>query len=74
MLEQTMRLVEQNNRLLRKINRSMFWSSIFQILYWLFIIAVAVGAFYAVQPYLGMIGPLLTKAAQLTNIPALSKF
>lgn len=68
MLEQTLRLSEQNNRLLRKMRSSMIWSRVFQVIYWGFIIAVAVGAFYAVQPYLGPLGQMIDKAAQISNI------
>jgi len=43
---------EENNTLLRKMHRSMVWGRIFRAIYWLVILALAVGSFYLIQPYI----------------------
>ena len=67
-LERLLHLEEQNHRILRSLHRSMVWGTIFQIIYWLFILGVAVGAYYFVRPYLGPFGQLLDKLSQVTGI------
>ncbi len=52
LLEKNLELAEENNEILRKMERSMRWSRIMSILYWIVIIGSAVGAFYLVQPYI----------------------
>ena len=51
LLIQTHRLVEENNKLLRKMHRSAIWGSIFRFIYWVAIIGASVGAYYLIQPY-----------------------
>lgn len=48
---QTSRLVEENNKLLRKMHRAALWARIVHALYWLIIIALSVGAYIYIQPY-----------------------
>lgn len=50
-LIQTHRMVEENNKLLRKMHRAAIWGRIFHFLYWAVIIGLSVGAYYFVQPY-----------------------
>ena len=50
-LERTMKLSEENNRILHSIQRSMRIARIMRVVYWLFIIGSAVGAYYLIQPY-----------------------
>lgn len=45
-------LVEENNKILRKIQRSNRVGTAFRIFYWLIIIGVSVGAFYYLEPYI----------------------
>lgn len=52
LLEETYALEEENNRMLRSLKRSMLWSRVMSILYWVLILGVSVGAFYYIQPYL----------------------
>ena len=51
LLKRSVQLSEQNHDILRSIQRSMRLSRIMSILYWVFIIGSAVGAYYLVQPY-----------------------
>ena len=52
LLERTHALAEENNAILRKLRRNSRWSAIFKICYWLIIIGLGLGAYYALQPYL----------------------
>lgn len=52
LLENTVRLAEENNQMLRSLMRSMRITRIISFLYWIFIIGSAVGAYYLIQPYL----------------------
>ena len=45
-------LTEENNKILRKMRRSILWGRIFHTLYWVIIIGISIGAYYYVQPYL----------------------
>ena len=51
-LERTLELSEENNKLLKKINRSIQWGRFVKLVYWLIIIGLSVGAFYYIQPLL----------------------
>lgn len=50
-IERLTKLAEENNRMLRKLHRSLLIGRIFRIIYWVIIIGVAVGVFYFLQPY-----------------------
>jgi len=52
LLEHTAELTEENNEMLRSMKRSMRLARIMSIVYWIFIIGSAVGAYYFIQPYL----------------------
>jgi len=52
LLERTLKLSEENNQILRAIQRSMRLARIMSIVYWVFIIGSAIGAYYLIQPYL----------------------
>ncbi|OGI58111.1 hypothetical protein A3C60_01145 [Candidatus Nomurabacteria bacterium RIFCSPHIGHO2_02_FULL_37_45] len=58
LLEETFELAKENNDMLHSMRRSMRLQRIMSILYWVFIIGSAVGAYYLIQPYID----------QLTNI------
>lgn len=51
LLIQTHRMVEENNKLLRKMHRAALWGRIFHFFYWAAIIGLSVGAYYFIQPY-----------------------
>jgi polyferredoxin len=50
-LRETRALTERNNEILQKVHRSMVWSRVLWIFYWVIIVGVAVGAFYFLEPY-----------------------
>ena len=52
LLKRSVELEEENNSMLRSIQRSMRISRFMSILYWVFIIGSAVGAYYLIQPYI----------------------
>jgi hypothetical protein len=55
MLQETLELVKENNKMLHTIKRGMFWGRVWRITYWILIIGAAVGAFYFLQPYIDTI-------------------
>jgi hypothetical protein len=52
LLRRSISLAEENNDILRSIQRSMRLSRFMTALYWLFIIGSAIGAYYLIQPYI----------------------
>ena len=52
LFKRSIALAEENNQILRGIQRSMRLARFMSILYWLFIIGSAVGAYYLIQPYI----------------------
>lgn len=52
LLKRNIAISEENNDILRSIQRSMRLSRLMSILYWLIIIGASVGAYYFIQPYL----------------------
>ncbi len=52
LLKRTLALEEENNGILRSMQRSMRLARFMSILYWVFIIGSAVGAYYLIQPYI----------------------
>lgn len=67
-LERAAQMAEQNNKMLRHLYRSMIWGRVIQIVYWLLIIAIALGSYYVVQPYLGPLSQLINKVSQITGV------
>ena len=55
LLEKSVSLSEENNKMLHAMRRSMRWASIIRGIYWVFIIGSAIGAYYFIQPYLDQI-------------------
>ena len=55
LLKRSVGLVEENNSILRGMQRSMRMASFMRVVYWLFIIGSTVGAYYLIQPYLEQI-------------------
>lgn len=49
-LDEVLEFSKENNKLLKKINRSIQWGRFVTVLYWLIIIGSAVGAYYFLQP------------------------
>ncbi|HRH26969.1 MAG TPA: hypothetical protein PLZ99_02295 [Parcubacteria group bacterium] len=52
LLNKTLEVAEDNNKMLRALTRSMKIARIMSTIYWIFIIGSAVGAFYLIQPYI----------------------
>ncbi|MFZ2522643.1 MAG: hypothetical protein WAX44_03145 [Minisyncoccia bacterium] len=55
LLRRTIALEEENNEILRKMQRSMRFQRILSILYWVFIIGSLFGVYYFIQPYVEQI-------------------
>ena len=55
LLNKSVSLAEDNNRMLHSMKRSMFWAHVMNTLYWILIIGVSVGAFYFIQPYIDQV-------------------
>ncbi|KKP86977.1 MAG: hypothetical protein UR90_C0016G0014 [Parcubacteria group bacterium GW2011_GWC1_35_8] len=51
LLERSVSLGEENNKMLHSMRRSARWASFFRAIYWILIIGSAVGAYYFIQPY-----------------------
>ena len=51
LLKRSIALSEENNDILRSIQRSMRLGRFMTFLYWLIIIGITVGAWYFIQPY-----------------------
>ncbi len=51
LLKRTVALEEENNGILRSIQRSMRLQRFMSMVYWIFIIGSAIGAYYLIQPY-----------------------
>jgi len=45
-------LIEENQRLIKKIHRSVVVGRLMSIMYWVLIIGASVGAYYFIQPYI----------------------
>lgn len=52
MLKKTLELAQENNKILHSLRRSMFWSRVVRIAYWVIILGFAVGVYYYIEPYL----------------------
>ena len=51
-VDELLDLTRENNRILRKMHRSMVWSQIFSFIYWLFILGALGWSYYYFQPYI----------------------
>ena len=59
LLEKELEIAQENNKILKKIQRGMRLANFFSILYWLFILGTAVGAYYFLQPFVESFGGIL---------------
>jgi hypothetical protein len=55
LLKRAVAIGEENNDILRSMQRSQRLASIARWIYWIFIIGSAVGAYYLIQPYINAI-------------------
>ena len=69
LLRRSIALAEENNDILRSIQRSMRLARLMSVLYWVVIIGASVGAFYLIQPYLKSVTDLYGGAkGQLNDV------
>lgn len=72
LLEKTFILVEENNKILRKINRAVALSIAWKAFYWLAIIGLSFGAYYFIQPYIdtlkGALSDIGSSAGDLNSL------
>ncbi len=52
LLNRSVSLAEDNNRILHSMRRSQRYASIMRAVYWILIIGSAIGAYYYIQPYI----------------------
>ena len=55
LLEETRKLAQENNKILKGLRTAHRWSTFFSFFYWILIVGVSVGAFYFLQPYVDTI-------------------
>ena len=55
LLEDLLGLVQENNKLLKKMHRSSIWGHVFSALYWIVIIGAMLGSYYFLQPYIDVL-------------------
>ena len=48
-------MVKENNQILHKLHRAQKRAIFFRVLYWIIMIALALGAYYYIQPYLNQV-------------------
>ena len=52
LFKRSIALAEENNDILRAMQRSQRLAHLMSIIYWIFIVGTAIGAYYFIQPYL----------------------
>lgn len=65
LLQETLELTQENNKMLHSIGRSMRMARVMSFLYWAFIILSAIGAFYLLQPYLDQLKSVYSGASDV---------
>ncbi len=55
LLKRSIALAEENNQILKSLQRYIRFSRFMTIVYWVFIIGSAIGAYYLIQPYIDAI-------------------
>jgi len=51
-LEKILETTEDNNKLLKKINKGIVFSRVVTFIYWIIILGIGIGAYYYIQPYI----------------------
>ena len=67
LLKRVVALSEENNSVLRSIKRSMRVGQIMSVIYWLFIIGSAIGAYYLIQPYIQQLSGIYSGAGDMIS-------
>lgn len=52
LIKRVAELTEENNKMLHRMQRARRWSQFFTILRWLVVVALTLGAYYYIQPWL----------------------
>ncbi len=52
LLEETAKTTQENNRILRKMERALWFSRLFSFIKVIFILGATLGAYYYIQPYI----------------------
>ena len=55
LLVDTFALAKENNEMIHSMRRNQKWASLMRGLYWLTIIAISVGSYYFIQPYVDQV-------------------
>ncbi len=70
LLERTYKLAEENNTLLHSMRRSARIANVMRVLYWVVIILLSYGAYFAIQPYMSFLASSLPSLQEiLKTIP-----
>ena len=67
LLNRSVSLAEDNNKILHAMRRSQRWSSIARAVYWIIIVGSALGAFYLLQPYIDKLKSVYSGAGDVMN-------
>jgi len=67
LLEETLAMAKENNSMLHSLRRSMRIARFMSLLYWVFIIGSAVGAYYLIEPYIDQIKSIYSSTSNIFN-------
>jgi hypothetical protein len=65
LLEETLKMEKENNKMLHTLYQSMIWGRVFRIFYWMLILASLIGSYYVAQPYIEKILNFYNQASEL---------
>lgn len=68
LLERTAKLTEENNTILLKLRRSGRVASVLHVFYWVIIIALSIGSYFAIQPLVKFLPSVVGSAQGDTNV------
>jgi hypothetical protein len=69
MLEETLELSQENNKMLKHIRRSQKMAAVMRIFYWVLVLVISYGAYTFAEPYVNqMINIFQTSQTELNNI------
>jgi hypothetical protein len=72
LLERTYKLSQENNTILRSLQRSRRIGIIFKSFYWFIIIGLSIGAFYFIQPYINFVSGAFGGNSDSSNANSIS--
>ena len=69
MLEETLELSQENNKMLKHIRRSQKMAAVMRIFYWVLVLVISYGAYTFAEPYVNqMINIFQSSQTELNNI------